>query len=263
MPELPDVELFKSFLESKGLHKEITELEVRSKEVLGDLRPKDLEEALVGKQFSSATRHGKHLFVSVEEEGWLEFHFGMTGFFNYSRTPEDLPGHPRLVFRFPDGNCLVYDCQRKLGEVNLVEDLDDYLERRELGPDALKQVDQQAFIDILSNSRAMAKSTLMSQEKIAGIGNIYSDEILFQAGVHPRVRATNLSEEELERLYEKTKKVLRTAIEKEADPERLPADYLLPRRSPRSPCPRCESEIEKVKVSGRSAYFCPNCQKSP
>lgn len=262
MPELPDVEIFKRYLDSYGLDKSIKEVEIRSEKVVGNPRPEELKTRLKGEEFSSSLRHGKHLLVDTSGEEWLGFHFGMTGFFEYLNPGEDPAGHPRILFHYRDDSRMVYDCQRKLGEVNLFEDRDSFISRKNLGPDALKEVDLDKFEVILSSSRAMAKSTLMNQEKIAGIGNIYSDEILFQAGIHPRVKASSLSQAKIEELYEKMDYVLSEAIACEVDPDRMPSNFLLPHRTPGSSCPQCGENIEKVKVSGRSAYFCPSCQST-
>ena len=261
MPELPDVEVFRIYLDSHGLYKTIEDVEIRTGQVLENVEPEELKATLKGKKFSSSHRHGKHLFVSLSEDGWLVFHFGMTGFFKYLKPCEEQPaGHPRILFHYEDKSCLAYDCQRKLGNVTTIESRAEYISRKDLGPDALSEVDGDMFREIFSNSRAMVKSTLMKQDKLAGIGNIYSDEILFQAGIYPRVKASSLSEEALTLLYDNMKEVLKEAIDSRVDPDALPSCYLLPNRSPGSPCPKCGESIEKIKVSGRSSYFCPNCQ---
>ncbi|MBS3737283.1 Fpg/Nei family DNA glycosylase, partial [Candidatus Bipolaricaulota bacterium] len=248
MPELPDVEIFKRYLDSYGLDKTIKEVEIRSEKVLMDLQPEEFKSALAGNKFGSSQRHGKHLFVDTSGEKWLGFHFGMTGFFEYLSPGEGPEGHPRVLFHYDDESCMVYDCQRKLGEINLVEDKDNFIARKNLGPDALKEVDRDKFEVIISNSRAMAKSTLMNQEKIAGIGNIYSDEILFQAGINPRAKASNLSQARIEDLYHKMNYVLSEAIACEVETERMPPNFLLPHRTPGTSCPQCGVNIERVKV---------------
>lgn len=262
MPELPDVELFKAYFDSNGLSKKIQGVEVRSAQVLGENCSPDFEDVLIGKEFVSSLRRGKHLFAALKDGDWIEFHFGMTGFFKFYQEAEDCSDHPRVIFKFGDQDYLAYDCQRKLGEINLVKDLDSYIKERDLGPDALNQITDEDFHELVSSSRGMIKSMLMDQSKIAGIGNIYSDEILFHAGVHPRVKGTNLSDDQITCLYEMMKKVLSEAIEFEVDPEKMSSEYLLPYRAPGDQCPKCGSKIEKVKVSGRSAYFCPECQGS-
>lgn len=260
MPELPDVEVFKEYFDSIGLNKPVKEIEVRDGTVLGDLQPKVLKNILKGEKFLSSLRHGKYLFIQVGDATWLAVHFGMTGFFDYYESELEPDGHPRVIFHFKDGSQLIYDCQRKLGELDLLSEPGELIKEKNLGPDALKDVGKDDFEDIITSSRAMAKSTLMNQETIAGIGNIYSDEILFQAGIHPRIKASSLTPAEITILYEKMNQVLKTAIDRKVDPEKLPEGYLLPHRTPGTPCPRCGSEIERVKVSSRSAYFCPECQ---
>jgi len=260
MPELPDVEVFRRFFEKKGKDKTIEAVGVRSEAVLGNVEPAELENALRDQRFTSSVRHGKHLLIETSGSNWLAVHFGMTGFFDYTESSAVEEGHPRVIFFFRDGSGLIYDCQRKLGEINLVQNPDSWVEEKGLGPDALSGFDRETFGTVFSGSRAMVKSTFMDQGKIAGVGNVYSDEILYQAGIHPRVKASDLTERRIDDLYEKTRVVLKEAIDNEVDPEKLPEYYLLTHRSPGSTCPRCGGEIEKVKVSGRSAYFCPNCQ---
>lgn len=108
----------------------------------------------------------------------------------------------------------------------------------------------------------MIKTTLMNQGKIAGIGNIYCDEILFQTGIHPKAKIKNISQEKREQMYDNTIEILETAIEKHADPEKLPNDYIIPKRDEEdAKCPKCNSEIEKIRVNGRGTYYCPECQE--
>ena len=95
---------------------------------------------------------------------------------------------------------------------------------------------------------------------LAGIGNVYSDEILFQAGIHPRIKIDELDGDAVERVYEKMQTVLHTAIDCRAEPEQFPDNYLTPHRYPDGHCPLCGDPVNRVKVAGRSAYYCPNRQ---
>jgi len=95
---------------------------------------------------------------------------------------------------------------------------------------------------------------------MAGIGNIYSDEILFQARIHPKATVDRLDRDQRGRLFRALKRVLRKAIEVQADPQRLPSSYLISHRDPEERCPRCKGKVEKIEVSGRSGYYCPRCQ---
>ncbi len=101
----------------------------------------------------------------------------------------------------------------------------------------------------------------MNQKWIAGIGNIYADEILFQSAVHPKEQTNHLSEHKIRNLFQNMKEVLKETIDSQADPERFPRFYLIPQRKKNGRCPHSHGKLKKIKVNGRSAYFCPVCQK--
>jgi formamidopyrimidine-DNA glycosylase len=263
MPELPDVEVFKSYLDATALHRKIENVAVPGTEMLEHLSAADLETALKGHTFRSTRRHGKYLFVQLDTGRWLVLHFGMSGFLKYFKNDEKKTAHERLRLRFDNGYHLVYDCQRKLGLIALTDDVEDYIAHKDLGPDPwASQFDYEEFRSVLTSSKAAVKSALMNQKLMAGIGNIYSDEILFQAGVHPEVRANALDNNQLQALYrEMMQTVLPKSVDARAQPEDFPSSFLIPRRNKGGRCPRCGAEIRHAKVSGRTAYFCPKCQK--
>ena len=262
MPELPDVEVFKNYYLEEARGEVIREVKILDKKVLGENAGDLFAENLPGKKMGAANRRGKHLFIALNEDGWLAFHFGMTGFFSFYEAEEPKSEHPRLILDFEDGAHLAFDCQRRLGEVDLIDNLNEYIEKKGLGPDALEDnLGYDDFKRIFSNDKSMAKSGLMNQSKLAGIGNVYSDEILFQAEIYPRRKFLNLSEKELKNIYEKMKFVLEEAVNKEVKPELMPDDFLLTHREEGGVCPKCSAEIKKVGVSGRNGYYCPECQK--
>jgi formamidopyrimidine-DNA glycosylase len=261
MPELPDVEVFKQYVDATALHQEITEVTVRSREVLKGVSSQRLKDQLVSHCFESTRRHGKYLFVHVESGPWLVLHFGMTGFVKYFKDIENAPPHARLLVSFSNGYHLAYDSQRKLGEILLIDDANEFIRKKRLGPDALDpNFDFDVFRRTLKKGRAMIKSALMNQQRVAGIGNIYSDEILFQARIHPKKKLSHLGEEDHRKIFRAMKEVLEVAIERRTNPEEFPDDYLIPHRHVGERCPNCPGTIEKVKISGRTAYFCPRCQ---
>ena len=263
MPELPDVEVFKEYLDATSLHQKIEKVAVAGIDMLEGVSVNDLRAALERSAFHTTRRHGKYLFVQLDNDHWLVLHFGMTGFLKYFKNPEKETAHERLLVRFYNGYHLAYDCQRKLGLIALSDDADDFIQQRELGPDPLaSEFGFDTFRAALTSSKAAVKSVLMNQKRMAGIGNIYSDEILFQAGVHPKSRAATLDDDQLQALYrEMMDTVLPTAIEARAQPQDFPSGFLIPHRKKGETCPRCGAKIRHAKVSGRSAYFCPECQK--
>ncbi len=259
MPELPDVETFKRYLDATSLHQRIIDVDVRSAYLLKGVSGRELTHQLKGHCFESSRRHGKNLFVRADGDLWLRLHFGMTGFLRYFKDEEKTPRHARVVFVFEKDCRLAFDDQRKFGEVGLVEDVSEYLRKRGLGPDAL-DIDPPEFKNILRNHRAAVKTILINQKLIAGIGNIYADEILFRARMHPATRTSALKNKSATKLFRATRYILEKAIEAKADVDRMPKSWLLPHRGKGGKCPRCRRELKSATIGGRTAWFCAHCQ---
>jgi formamidopyrimidine-DNA glycosylase len=261
VPELPDVEVFKNYLNATALHQTISGVEVREGSLLGEVSERDLRSHLKGSRLEKARRHGKYLLVEVAGGGFLVLHFGMTGFLRYFKNPEQSGEHTRMQIDFSGGYHLAYDCQRKLGLIDWVEDSEAFVARKELGDDPMhEQFDESRFRELMEGRRGSVKSALMNQSVIAGIGNIYSDEILFQAGIHSRSRVVHLKRHDLEALYDALREVLDTAIEAKADPSNMPTHYLTTVRGQEDTCPKCGGGLAAEKVSGRTSYYCTDHQ---
>jgi len=266
MPELPDVETFKRYLDATALHERIEHVTLTSEKILHGITRQKLAAALTGHALSRTHRHGKHLFAEVDDGPWLMLHFGMTGYLAYFKRLDDDPAHDRLRLDFDNGYHLAFVNQRLFGEVGVVDDPEAFAAEQGLGPDALA-LDEDAFRALLADRRGQIKSALMDQSLIAGIGNVYSDEMLFQAGIHPKAQVSDLDDAALHTLYAAMMSVLQVAIDKGAGAEdlfdNLPDDWLLPRREDGATCPRCGGEIRAVHAAGRNAYICPACQPAP
>ena len=260
MPELPEVETFKRYLDSTSLHQRITGVEVRDAYVLKRVSARQLARRLKGRRFENSHRHGKHLFVRASDELWLRLHFGMTGWLQYLKRDEATPHTARVLFRFANNRRLAFDDQRKFGEIELIKDVNEFLQRRCIGPDAL-DVGLSEFKTIFRTYRGAVKAILLKQQLIAGIGNLYADEILFRAGMHPATEAASLSDNDLRRLFRATRHVLEEAIALKTDFNRLPKSWLLTHRGKRGRCPRCGRALKSATIGGRTSWFCRYCQK--
>jgi formamidopyrimidine-DNA glycosylase len=260
VPELPDVEYFKRYIDATSLHRRIERVEVRDRRVLEGVSPRRLDRTLRGHRFASSRRHGKHLGLRVGADGWLVLHFGMTGEPKAFEGAADEPPSTQVLVRFAGDRFLAYVSQRKLGRVRLVDDFTLFVEERRLGPDALA-LDLPAFRRLLAGRRGSIKSLLMNQKALAGIGNVYADEILFQARLHPKSCVGRVRGERATRLHRAMRRVLGTAAERKADPARMPRSWLLPRRDEDGSCPRCGHELATVKSGGRTSRLCPACQQ--
>ncbi len=259
MPELPDVEAFRHHLDATSLHRAIAEITVADERLLDHIAPGTFSHHLRDHELARTRRHGKYLFARTNGE-WMVFHFGMTGYLRHLDPGEPLPPYAGILLDFRSGDRLAYGSRRRLGRVGLTPDPEQFVAEHALGPDALT-ITEAAFLELARTRHGGAKGWLMDQSIMAGIGNVYSDEILYQAGIHPRRRMDTLPDTDLKRLYRTMKEVLSTAIECEAEAQRLPADWLLTHRRYGEPCPRCRGRVERISLHGRSAYFCPGCQK--
>ncbi|MGC9384050.1 MAG: Fpg/Nei family DNA glycosylase [Kosmotogaceae bacterium] len=259
MPELPDVELIKRRCEEKIINKKIVGVYRRDTKVV---KPdeKVLSKILVGYSFNKILRHGKHMFIKLVKGANLLMHFGMTGDVVFYSSHSEEPEHTSLRIDFEDESSFSYICVRRLGKVDLISDINDYISEQSLGKDAL-EYNKKEFTDFLENKRGSIKSALMDQNNIAGIGNIYSDEIMYQAGIYPGKRINDLNEKNIRKVYSAMKSVLQTAIECGAEPDKMPDNYLIKRRKEGKSCGICDGKITKKKINGRTSYFCTVHQK--
>ncbi|MFP4529073.1 MAG: Fpg/Nei family DNA glycosylase [Candidatus Kapaibacterium sp.] len=255
MPELPDLEVYKKYIDSTALHKKIDEVEITEDRVVEPDNDK-LKTELKDKKFSETHRHGKYLFLDYGS-GWLMMHFGMSGNVKYFKNDEERDEHQRVLFHLENGYSLAYVSQRMLGKIDLSESPDKYCSDNNIGPDAYR-LSESDFVEKIKSKRGMIKTALMDQSLISGIGNIYSDEILFHARIHPETKISDLSDDDVRHIYEKMQKVFDEAIA--GNVRKFPDNFLIPRREEGTSCPKCGGEVEKLEVGGRSTYICSRCQ---
>ncbi len=237
MPELPEVEIFKRYLDATSLHQRIDDVDVRNTYILKEISARELAREL-----------------------WLRLHFGMTGSLQYFKNDEQASRYARVLFVFANNHRLAFDDQRQFGQIGLLRDVDEFLKERELGPDA-PDLGLGEFRKIVGKHRGAVKSVLMNQRLISGIGNIYADEILFRARIHPATEISRLGDKVLTKLFRATRYILEKAITAKADVIQMPKSWLLPHRGKGGKCPRCGRKLRSARVGGRTAWFCGNCQK--
>jgi formamidopyrimidine-DNA glycosylase len=263
MPELPDVETSKRYLDATALHRTIRRTRVPEPRVLRTLTPAQLGRRLKGHSFEAGHRHGKYLFVRLSAGGgWLVLHFGMTGRLEYSAGKRAPPDHTAVLFAFSDGGRLAYASVRKLGLVSVTDDPQAFVRRQGLGPDALT-LDADRFRKLAQQRQGSVKCWLMNQQVMAGIGNVYADEILFRAGLHPGTALDGLDGRRLASLFGALQQTLDMAIRAGAEPQQMPDPVLLRHRHDGAHCPRCGGTVRRIAVCGRSGYYCPRCQHHP
>lgn len=266
MPELPDVECLKQYLRSTSLRKKILDVECRDGQLLVGVKPDRLRRRLVGRAFRTVSRRGKFLIVQVDRlREKLIFHFGMTGDLHYVNQRSDETGldrFTRAVFKFENGRELRWINPRKLGRIYLVKDLRLVPLLRDLGPDPLT-VSQRSFLRLLQkHERKNIKAFILDQRAIAGIGNVYADEILFRGCLSPQRKLRTLSPTAKVGLFRSMREVLREAVQRRPPMGMLyGALWLLPERRGAMRCPRDRGHrLTRGRVAGRTTVYCPFCQ---
>ncbi len=270
MPELPEVETVAKGLRRKLIGRSLEKVEVTlDKMVDGDTA--EFASRLRGARITDVTRHGKVLFIHTPEF-LIGVHLRMTGTFTFAAPDQPRPKHTHLCFLFQDAEFqLRYRDVRQFGWFRLINprDLDSWMDRKGLGPDAL-EIRKQEFLDRLAGRRGRIKPLLLNQAFMAGLGNIYVDETLFRAGLHPLQTAETISRPKAKELFRAMKEVLCEAVEcggssiSDFEDAEGSLGYFQTRHKvygrKNKPCPVCGRLVERTVVGGRSTFFCPSCQ---
>ncbi len=269
MPELPEVEVI-----SQGLQHLISQSTIQGVEVLWPRAVARPEVPaficeLTGRRVMGVSRRGKFLLFALDNGRWMLAHLRMTG--GFCVLPAAAPAHAyvRVIFHLADGRDLWYVDVRKFGRLYLADTPEEVLQ--DLGVEPLSaEFTAGRLADILSRRKGHIKPLLLNQGLIAGLGNIYADEALFRAGIHPLRRACDLSMEEIQRLHAAIQQVLQEAIDHRGTTLRNYRDAggqagrnqfrLDVYRRQGSPCRRCGTPIQRIVVGQRGTHFCPRCQ---
>lgn len=259
MPELPEVELFGRYFAQHALQQRIARVRVLDERILGTIRKAAFARALTGSVFERVRRHGKHLFADAGRT-WLHLHFGMSGdLAYYDREP---PRFARVIFDFENAWHLAFEDMRLFGVADLTADPETYIAEHQLGPDPLDPAFRLgSFRKLVAGRRGAVKSLLMSQDILAGIGNLYADEILFQTSIHPSRPVDRLSDAEVKAMFAAMRKILQRVIVQKSEERDYPARYLIPRREEDARCPLCGGPIRRTVVFGRTTYYCGKHQR--
>jgi len=284
MPELPEVETIVRDLNKKIVGKKITHIWAdwpgHFKHSPGGINA--FKKEIVDKQIRGVQRLGKNIIFDLG--AWMMLvHLKMTGKLlvetrnkgQETRKAEaaEKSKHVHMVFWLSGGTIMSFSDVRKFGKMALIPKKDfqtsEHMSR--LGPDMLDaELNAEIFKNLIKKRHGPIKKTLMDQNVISGIGNIYSDEILFTAKIHPLKRASTLTEKDLKAIFDASRKILKKAVKLRGssisdyrDTEGKPGSYAQVRlvyRRKGEPCPRCGTKISRLMVGGRSAHFCPKCQ---
>jgi formamidopyrimidine-DNA glycosylase len=262
MPELPDVEHVARMLRRKTVGCRIGRLRVLSRSTIRSPAPHLFARRLRGLTIEQIARRGKYLLIGLDGGMTLVVHLRMTGGFAVVPPGEPVHRHTRVVLGL-DGRDLRFVDQRRFGHMDLVPtaNVRGLQGLRGLGIEPLSRgFTPEKFRSLLRGRRGAVKGLLLRQQIIAGIGNIYADEILFQARLLPGRQLGSLGPSELRRLYQAIRGVLQRAVHGRSR-YRKPVGELLGARERTAGCPRCGRGIVAARIAGRTTYFCPSCQR--
>jgi formamidopyrimidine-DNA glycosylase len=213
MPELPDVECFRTLVQRHFINQPVAGIAVSDPASLEGTTGAALQRELKGRSIRSSGRHGKYLFLNFDEHTVIVMHFGPAGALHWVTEGEQELPYVRFRIDFTNKNGLAYVNRRRIGRVRLIDSVASFVRKTRLGPDALdKDFSFADFAGLLANRDQPIKSLLMDQTKIAGIGNTWSDEILFHARIRPTVAAGALEQNQQRELFNSIRNVFKTAI---------------------------------------------------
>lgn len=264
MPELPEVQTIMDGLQLHITDKQISRITEYRKGTLLSHCP-----VTVFGNVSSLERRGKYLIMNTSEAVKIIIHLGMTGKLIYMKEPDKKPSHCRAEIVFSDGSSIFFDDVRTFGKIHIYRLTDQVSAFNNMGPEPLTNDLNESYLwEKLKDKKAPIKNVLMNQHIVAGLGNIYAMEILHRAHIDPRKESKSLSKGAIKEIVKQTKIVLKEAMihngtsvsdyrsieDKEGEFQNFLRVYQKDR------C-RCGTVINRVKMAGRSTYFCPECQK--
>jgi formamidopyrimidine-DNA glycosylase len=275
MPELPEVETVRARLAPVLAGRRFEAVEILDARLVRPYEPQAVAAELTGERVAAVERRGKYLIVRFDSRRVLLIHLRMTGSLRHSNGNLAEDPHRRAVVRLDDGSDVTYRDVRRFGTWLVLEpgELEPYLERR-VGEEPLDALFTAARLgERLAGRRAPVKAALLDQRTLAGLGNIYVDEALWRARIHPLRPAETIDRVELRRLHRAIRAALEAGIARQGSTLR---DYRLPDGAAGGmqkefkvygrggePCDRCGTPIANTRVAGRGTWFCPACQPQP
>jgi formamidopyrimidine-DNA glycosylase len=276
VPELPEVETVVRGLRGPLVGRRIVGVRFGKTDFIDD--PIALGEQLPGSRIASVERFGKFITLALQpldtasRDFHLFIHLGMTGQLTSRKPYEPVVAHTHAFVELDDGLELRYTDIRRFGRMLLVSESGMGKFHQSVGRDPL-ELSQREFLSRVGGRRARIKALLLDQKVLSGMGNIYTDESLWRARIHPARLAANLQPRQLKLLYRTMRQVLSAAIRHRGstisdyrDAAGSPGEYQARHRvygRKGKPCPRCHTPIRRIIVAGRGTHFCPRCQPSP
>ena len=274
MPELPEVETVKEALNQTVKGQTIKDIELRYEPMVKNMSADEFKEKLINQTIQAVSRRGKYLVFYFDDYQLLS-HLRMEGKYFYVDSDFELNPHVHAIFTLENGKRLLYQDTRKFGTYHLYDkaiDLETTAPFQVLGLEPFATEFTPSYVkEKIQNKKKPIKSLLLDQTVVCGLGNIYVDEVLYRARLHPLTSSSELTDKDIENVVKYTVEVLARAIELGGTTIRTFSsshgvsgtfqNELLVHQRKGENCYECHTPIEKIKVGGRGTYFCPTCQK--
>ncbi len=272
MPEIAEVETVRNTLKKKILGKQIKKVTILYPKII-ETNLKEFQNILENNTFIDIKRKGKWLIFELKDH-YLLSHLRMEGKYFLKNTTEPIIKHEHIIFTFKDGTDLRYHDTRKFGRMALIKkaELEEYDKLKKQGIEPIDDnLTKEYLYEKLKKRNLPLKTLLLDQTIISGLGNIYADEVLFASLINPQKHGSQITLEECEKIKNASKKIITEAIKEGGTTIKSYTSslgvtgrfqqYLKVHKQEGKPCPICQEKIQKIKINGRSTYFCPKCQK--
>jgi len=272
MPEIAEVETVRNVLKKRILNKKIKDVKIIYAKML-DNSEEEFKNILINNEFIDILRKGKWLIFELKEH-YLLSHLRMEGKYFLKNTEEKIEKHEHVIINFFDNTDLRYHDTRKFGVMKIIkkEELKDTIEIQKQGFEPMdEKLTEEYLLEKFKNKRLPIKTLLLDQTIISGLGNIYADEVLYASGIHPLKKGSELNKNECSKIIDSSKKIIEKAILEGGTTIKSYTsslgvtgnyqNYLKVHTKDKNLCEKCHTKIDKIKVGGRSTYYCVNCQK--
>ncbi len=273
MPELPEVETVKEALKLRLIGHKIINIIIKYQGIIKNINAEDFKEKIIGQTFREIKRYGKYLIFVLDDYSMV-CHLRMEGKYFIKPVDDELNKHEHIIFVLDNNKKLSYQDVRKFGTIEVTKKNEEYslASLKKLGPQANDpNLDIERLFSKIKSSTRPIKAIILDQTVISGLGNIYVDETLFLAKIHPETKGINLTKKAVEKIALSAKQVLNKAISLGGTTIRTyQSSFGIDGRFQNElnvhtkvgeKCKICNDTIQKIKVSGRGTYFCPTCQK--
>ncbi|MFT7121641.1 MAG: formamidopyrimidine-DNA glycosylase [Neolewinella sp.] len=261
MPELPEVHNFKQYFDAAATNQTVDKLVVHDDKIIRNMNGASFADAMAGRTIKSSIRRGKYLFAQLDNGHDVLLHFGMNGDLNLYQEEEYRGRFERFAFHFRDGNILGFDDSRKFARILYLEDREAYIKEIGLGPDAL-DLEEDYLLNKMANRKTTIKGFLLNQKVVAGLGNLYVDDLCYQLRIHPATRVCDLTDGLKSNIYHKIIEMMTFATQNAPYYRDYPEKWFWHTwRTEGQPDPETGGEVKVIKVAGRTTYFVEGRQK--